>query len=98
MFRGHFEILESRLVVELDGRWLTTKWTFSQISRWIKTADVAKLEHAVYMGKGAHMRGRTAWNEDTRRFLQGGWDLKTNILCQILYLFFSNEGFEPIIT
>ena len=43
---------------------------FLQISRWIKTADVAKLEHAVYMGKGAHMRGRTAWNEDTRRFLQ----------------------------
>ena len=42
-----------------------------QISRWIKTADVEKLEHAAYMGKGAHMRGRTAWNEDTRRFLQG---------------------------
>ena len=33
---------------------------YSQISRWIKTADVARLEHAVYMGKGAHMRGREA--------------------------------------
>jgi hypothetical protein len=41
-----------------------------QISKWIKTADVPKLEHAAYMGKGAFMKGRSAWNEDTRKFLQ----------------------------
>ncbi len=40
-----------------------------QVSKWIKTADLAKLEHAVYQGKASYLRGRTAWNEDIRNFL-----------------------------
>ena len=41
-----------------------------QISKWIKTADVAKVEQAVYLGKGAQTKGRPAWNEEVRKFLQ----------------------------
>ena len=39
------------------------------MSKWVKTGDIVKLEHAAYMGKSGHMKGRTAWNEDTRKFL-----------------------------
>ena len=45
--------------IHVVGRLPSRPFLF-QISRWIKTADVARLEHAVYMGKGAHMRGREA--------------------------------------
>ena len=41
-----------------------------QVSKWIKTADLSKLEHAAYNGRGNFMRGRTAWNEEIRQFLQ----------------------------
>ncbi len=41
-----------------------------QVSKWIKTADVPHLEHAVYMGRASYMAGRAAWNDDVRGFLQ----------------------------
>ncbi len=46
------------------------KITKEHVSKWIKTAALAQLEHAVYMGRGGYMLGRTAWNDDVRAFLQ----------------------------
>ena len=43
---------------------------FLQISKWVKTGDLSRLEHAVYMGKGSFTKGKTAWNEETRAFLK----------------------------
>ena len=40
------------------------------MSKWIKTADLPLLEHAVYMGRAPYLAGRTAWNDDVRGFLE----------------------------
>ncbi len=45
------------------------KITKEMVSKWIKTVDVPRLEHAVYMGRGNYVKGRTAWNEDVRNFI-----------------------------
>ena len=67
----HAEINSQRDLKSFPGSHLTkTQLFFVQVSKWIKTADLSKLEHAAYNGRGNFMRGRTAWNEEIRQFLQ----------------------------
>ena len=53
------------------------------MSKCIKTADVTRLEHAVYMGRGRHAKGRAAWNEDVRNFIATVPNIMVSVNCSL---------------